>query len=92
MTPASAALGPAVQATVPSTPHSASYNAMFTGNVFERAEALLSSNVSHSRSGTLSSSFNGVAASSDNSTGQYGNSPAMSMNSRFNNNHNKVSF
>lgn len=92
MTPASAALGPAVQATVPSTPHSASYNAMFTGNVFERAEALLSSNVSHSRSGTLSSSFNGVA-SSDNSAGQYGNSPAMSMNSRFNNNnYNKVSF
>ncbi|KFY87477.1 hypothetical protein V498_07148, partial [Pseudogymnoascus sp. VKM F-4517 (FW-2822)] len=43
MTPASAALGPAVQATVPSAPQSAGYNtAMFQGNVFERADALLS--------------------------------------------------
>ncbi|KFY61848.1 hypothetical protein V496_04834, partial [Pseudogymnoascus sp. VKM F-4515 (FW-2607)] len=42
MTPASAALGPAVQATVPSAPQSAGYNtAMFQGNVFERADALL---------------------------------------------------
>jgi hypothetical protein len=59
MTPASAALGPAVQATVPSTPHSASYNAMFSGNVFERADALLSmtnSNAS-SRAGTMSSAM-----------------------------------
>lgn len=58
MTPASAALGPAVQATVPS-PHSASYNAMFSGNVFERADALLSmtnSTVS-SRAGTMSSAM-----------------------------------
>ena len=42
MTPQSAALGPAVQATVPSTPQSASFNAAFTGNVFERADALIS--------------------------------------------------
>ena len=42
MTPQSAALGPAVQATVPSTPQSASFAAAFTGNVFERADALIS--------------------------------------------------
>lgn len=40
MTPQSAALGPAVQATVPSTPQSASFSAL-SGNVFERADALL---------------------------------------------------
>ncbi|OBT65270.1 hypothetical protein VE03_04655 [Pseudogymnoascus sp. 23342-1-I1] len=43
MTPASAALGPAVQATVPSAPQSAGYGTgMFRGDVFERADALLS--------------------------------------------------
>ncbi|KAH6688548.1 RAM signaling pathway protein-domain-containing protein [Plectosphaerella plurivora] len=41
MTPQSAALGPAVQATVPSTPQSASFAAAFSGNVFERADALI---------------------------------------------------
>lgn len=40
VTPQSAALGPAVQATVPSTPQSASFSAL-SGNVFERADALL---------------------------------------------------
>lgn len=61
MTPASAALGPAVQATVPSTPQSASYNTFFNGNVFERADALLSmtSSVATSRAGTMSSSNEG---------------------------------
>ncbi|KFY27895.1 hypothetical protein V493_03222 [Pseudogymnoascus sp. VKM F-4281 (FW-2241)] len=57
MTPASAALGPAVQATVPSAPQSAGYNtAMFQGNVFERADALLSmggSSAFSSRAGTM---------------------------------------
>ncbi|KAI9734763.1 MAG: RAM signaling network component [Claussenomyces sp. TS43310] len=52
MTPASAALGPAVQATVPSTP----YSAMFSGNVFERADHLLSMTGVGSRSGTMTSS------------------------------------
>ncbi|KAK4148432.1 RAM signaling pathway protein-domain-containing protein [Chaetomidium leptoderma] len=44
MTPQSAALGPAVQATVPSTPHSASFSLAFSG-VFERdrSDTLLSS-------------------------------------------------
>ena len=45
MTPQSAALGPAVQATVPSTPQSASFSSAFAGNVFERADALLSSSM-----------------------------------------------
>jgi hypothetical protein len=57
MTPASAALGPAVQATVPSAPQSASYNTtMFQGNVFERADQLLSmggSSAFSSRAGTM---------------------------------------
>ncbi|KAK3387494.1 RAM signaling pathway protein-domain-containing protein [Podospora didyma] len=62
MTPQSAALGPAVQATVPSTPQSASFAAAFNGNVFERADHLISmgglsmsSNHSMSRSGTMNS-------------------------------------
>lgn len=59
MTPASAALGPAVQATVPSTPQSGSYNSMFAGTVFERADALLSSGAS-SRTGTMNSSISGL--------------------------------
>ncbi|SPO03969.1 related to adenylate cyclases [Cephalotrichum gorgonifer] len=42
VTPQSAALGPAVQATVPSTPQSASFSGAFSGNVFERADALMS--------------------------------------------------
>lgn len=42
-TPLSAALGPAAQATVPSSSTSAApRNGMFSGNVFERAESLLS--------------------------------------------------
>ncbi|KAH9907939.1 RAM signaling pathway protein [Xylariomycetidae sp. FL2044] len=56
MTPQSAALGPAVQATVPSTPQSASFANAFTGNVFERADALISmGGVSMSRTGTMNS-------------------------------------
>jgi len=56
MTPQSAALGPAVQATVPSTPQSASFAAAFSGNVFERADALISmGGLSMSRTGTMNS-------------------------------------
>ncbi|KAK5656264.1 hypothetical protein OQA88_5027 [Cercophora sp. LCS_1] len=54
MTPQSAALGPAVQATVPSTPQSGSFAAAFTGNVFERADALISMG-GLSRTGTMNS-------------------------------------
>ncbi|KAB5582481.1 RAM signaling pathway protein [Coniochaeta sp. 2T2.1] len=43
MTPQSAALGPAVQATVPSTPQNANFAAAFNGGVFERADALMAS-------------------------------------------------
>lgn len=57
VTPQSAALGPAVQATVPSTPQSASFSAL-SGNVFERADALLNygglSMGMGSRTGTMS--------------------------------------
>jgi len=60
MTPQSAALGPAVQATVPSTPQSATFNGMFSGNVFERADAFLQTNgssVGSSRAGTMTSTY-----------------------------------
>ncbi|KFA74642.1 hypothetical protein S40288_03203 [Stachybotrys chartarum IBT 40288] len=61
ITPQSAALGPAMQATVPTTPHSASFAAAFHGNVFDRAEALLANpGISMSRSGTLSRGHSGL--------------------------------
>lgn len=41
-TPLSAALGPAVQATVPSTPASLYGDSFFKGDVFQRADSLLS--------------------------------------------------
>ena len=41
-TPLSAALGPAAQATIPSTPASAYGDQFFAGNVFQRADSLLS--------------------------------------------------
>lgn len=69
VTPQSAALGPAVQATVSSTPQSASFAHAFSGNVFERADALISmGGLSMSRSGTLSSAnhsaFNSISSMS----------------------------
>ncbi|KND95223.1 hypothetical protein TOPH_00067 [Tolypocladium ophioglossoides CBS 100239] len=54
ITPQSAALGPVMQATVPTTPKSAPFAAAFHGNVFERADALLANpGISLSRSGTM---------------------------------------
>jgi hypothetical protein len=41
ITPQSAALGPAMQATVPKTPQNNSFAAAFHGNVFDRADALM---------------------------------------------------
>lgn len=41
-TPLSAALGPAIQATIPSTPASAYSDRFFAGDVFQRADTLLS--------------------------------------------------
>lgn len=69
LTPQSAALGPAVQATVPSTPQSASFAGAFNGNVFERADALmaLGGRSMNSRAGTFSS-HNSSSLSSINST------------------------
>lgn len=56
MTPQSAALGPAVQATFPSTPQSGSFDAAFAGNVFQRADALISmGGLNMSRTGTMNS-------------------------------------
>ena len=56
MTPQSAALGPAVQATFPSTPQSGSFDAAFQGNVFQRADALISmGGLNMSRTGTMNS-------------------------------------
>ncbi|KAL2104671.1 hypothetical protein VUR80DRAFT_9902 [Thermomyces stellatus] len=70
VTPQSAALGPAVQATVPSTPQSASFSVL-SGNVFERADALLNyGGLSMgmgmgmgSRTGTMSTSGNSSLSS-----------------------------
>lgn len=60
MTPQSAALGPAVQATVPSTPQTGSFASAFSGNVFERADTLISSGgISMSRTNTFSSNSGG---------------------------------
>lgn len=69
MTPQSAALGPAVQATVPSTPQSASFATAFNGGVFERADALMAygGRSMGSRAGTFSS-HNSSSLSSINST------------------------
>ncbi|PBP22237.1 RAM signaling pathway protein [Diplocarpon rosae] len=86
MTPQSAALGIAVQATVPSTSQSTAYSAMFSGNVFERADALLSMNassVSSSRTGTMTSTYgsnDGTVLPSSVA------SPVNSFGTRFNNN------
>ncbi|TRX89390.1 hypothetical protein FHL15_009688 [Xylaria flabelliformis] len=56
MTPQSAALGPAIQATVPSTPQSGSFANVFSGNVFERADALISmGGLNLSRTNTMNS-------------------------------------
>ncbi|KAK1761212.1 RAM signaling pathway protein-domain-containing protein [Echria macrotheca] len=69
MTPQSAALGPAVQATVPSTPQSGSFAAAFTGNVFERADTLISmGGLASSRTGTMNSTSTAASLNSMNST------------------------
>ncbi len=69
MTPQSAALGPAVQATVPSTPQSASFANVFAGNVFERADTLISSGgISMSRTNTFSSTSGSSGLNSISST------------------------
>ena len=52
ITPQNAALGPAMQATVPKTPQNSSFAAAFHGNVFDRADALMANpGISMSRPG-----------------------------------------
>ncbi|KAK7413059.1 RAM signaling network component [Neonectria punicea] len=54
ITPQSAALGPAMQATVPTTPQSSSFASAFHGNVFDRADALMANpGISMGRNGTM---------------------------------------
>jgi hypothetical protein len=82
VTPQSAALGPAVQATVPSTPQSASFASAFNGNVFERADALISMGglSMSSRSGTMSSaSTSGLSSINNTLTSQDGSMTPSSM-------------
>lgn len=88
ITPQSAALGPAMQATVPSTPQSASFAAAFHGNVFDRADALIANpGISMSRGGTLTrghSGFNSLSSiSSMSSDGNTGPSSVASPNGSF---------
>lgn len=65
ITPQSAALGPAMQATVSTTPHSASFAAAFQGNVFDRADALMANpGISMSRSGTMQRGHSGFNSQS----------------------------
>ena len=67
MTPQSAALGPAVQATVPSTPQSASFASAFSGNVFERADALMAlGGYPFSRTGTMNSTSTSMSSVTSN--------------------------
>ncbi|KAI0124851.1 RAM signaling pathway protein [Xylariales sp. AK1849] len=85
VTPQSAALGPAVQATVPSTPQSASFANAFSGNVFERADALISTGgLSMSRSGTMNSatasSFNTASSMTSIQDDRYGPTSILSPN------------
>ncbi|KAH8678152.1 RAM signaling pathway protein [Xylariales sp. PMI_506] len=85
VTPQSAALGPAVQATVPSTPQSASFVTAFSGNVFERADALISmGGISMSRTGTSSSmtnsSFSSISSMTSSNDDRYGPATMLSPN------------
>ncbi|CAI4211858.1 unnamed protein product [Parascedosporium putredinis] len=82
MTPQSAALGPAAQATIPSTPQSASFSSAFSGNVFERADALISYGglAMPSRTGTMTSS-GGPGPGGPGGLGMTGSSMGGSMSS-----------
>ncbi|QUC16393.1 uncharacterized protein UV8b_00634 [Ustilaginoidea virens] len=85
ITPQTAALGPAMQATVHSMPHSTSFAAAFQGNVFDRADALMANpGISMSRSGTITrghSGFNSLSSiSSMSSDGNSSTSTTFSPN------------
>ncbi|KAI3317526.1 RAM signaling pathway protein [Xylariaceae sp. AK1471] len=85
MTPQSAALGPAVQATVPSTPQSGSFANVFSGNVFERADALISmGGLNMSRTNTMNStstmSLNSISSITSAGDERQGSSTMLSPN------------
>ncbi|KAI8691381.1 hypothetical protein LRP88_08659 [Fusarium phalaenopsidis] len=63
ITPQSAALGPAMQATVPTTPQNGSFAAAFHGNVFDRADALMANpGISMGRNGGMSKGHMGFSS------------------------------
>lgn len=80
ITPQSAALGPAMQATVSSTPHSSAFAAAFHGNVFDRADALIANpGISMSRTGIMTRGHSGFnSLSSISSMSSDGNTSASS--------------
>ncbi|KAK6721862.1 hypothetical protein SNK04_000745 [Fusarium graminearum] len=63
ITPQSAALGPAMQATVPTTPSNSSFAAAFHGNVFDRADALMANpGISMGRNGAFGKGHMGFSS------------------------------
>ena len=80
ITPQSAALGPAMQATVHKMPQNASFAAAFHGNVFDRADALMANpGISMSRNGTMIKGHSGLnSLSSISSISSDGNSTPVS--------------
>ncbi|PFH60527.1 hypothetical protein XA68_10807 [Ophiocordyceps unilateralis] len=81
ITPLSAALGPAMQATVPTTPHGNAFAAAFHGNVFDRADALIANpGISMARNGTMTRGHSGFnSLSSISSMSSDGNTPAATF-------------
>lgn len=81
ITPQSAALGPALQATVPKTPQSASFDRAFQGNVFDRADALIANpGMAMSRSGTMSRGHSNLSSMSSISSMSSDGAPTPSTN------------
>ncbi|KAM0340718.1 hypothetical protein ACHAPU_010390 [Fusarium lateritium] len=63
ITPQSAALGPAMQATVPLTPQNSAFAAAFHGNVFDRADALMANpGISMGRNGAFGKGHMGFSS------------------------------
>ena len=90
ITPQSAALGPAMQATVPKTPRNDSFAAAFHGNVFDRADTLMANpGKSMSRPGMPRKGHSNLSSlssvSSFSSEGGNGTPSAMSPNTNVGN-------
>lgn len=87
ITPQSAALGPAMQATVPRTPRNDSFAAAFHGNVFDRADALMANpGISMSRPTMPRKGHSNLSSLSSVSslTSEIGNGPAAMSPGRIN--------